>query len=177
MDGIDDDPAMDAQRATALGEKFLRLMNENLDGTPVTDDGPPMGWEESGVKIGAQVIDELLPSMAPILRDAMPALIGAYLGELLRRQHGGEWCVPPPDAGDRTAYVQFANGLPCHALAAVYRQIEGGPRHSIHSFYRIMSALGSLTGDEVMELAEGRFDFDKRFPDLAGAITVRPAAS
>lgn len=153
------------RHASELGERLLALMN---DGDPPLDD--PMGWEESGVKIAARLIDGQRESMNPLMRLILVRQIGAYLGELLRRECGGQWLVD-----ENGPFVRLANGLNLTPFRRTERHFDEGMAGDIFAFYRVSRALGSLSEEELGALARGELKLEERFPDLGGTVTLQPS--
>ena len=60
----------------------------------------------------------------------------AYLGETLRRNHGGAWGWSAKPDGSRAVGFQDARGLVvAHPVAKVRKRLENGPVDDLRSFY------------------------------------------
>jgi hypothetical protein len=151
------------QSAGELGERFRALINDG--GEPPLS---PVGWEEAGVELAAMLINKQRETMDPLMRMIMTRQIGAYVGELLRRECGGHWLA----LEDGSPYLQLANQLTLNPLALVDRHFDEGRGADIHAFYKVYRALGTLSGEELSALGRGELKLEERFPELEGLVTL-----
>ena len=149
--------------AGELGERFRALMNDGAE-PPES----PVGWEEAGVKLAAMLIDEQREVIDPLMRMILVRQIGAYVGELLRRECGGHWLA----LEDGSPSLQLGNQLTLNPLALVERHFDDGNGADIHAVYRLYRALGTLSGAELAALGRGELKLEERFPELKGLATL-----
>ncbi|HYL86325.1 MAG TPA: hypothetical protein VE263_19025 [Candidatus Angelobacter sp.] len=60
---------------------------------------------------------------------------GAYIGEVLRRKHGGEWRVQPPQFPEGKEGL-YLNGTTAGPLHQVFLRLTRGPEYSVEKFYK-----------------------------------------
>lgn len=65
---------------------------------------------------------------------------GSYIGEVLRRKHGGQWRVHPPTFPNGMEGLDVG-GTIVGPLQQVFLRITKGPQHSIENFYRDVEAI------------------------------------
>src|SRR5579884_333520 len=99
---------------SSLGDVDGLIERHSKDGKP-----KPGGWLDPG------------PVGAPL--NALVTFLGCYVGEVLKREHGGNWHSENeriPDCFD-TLRLQFANGAEVDPAARVFQRFKNGARHSI----------------------------------------------
>jgi hypothetical protein len=105
---------------------------------------------------------------------------GAFLGELVRRQFGGEWREDPVQPENvLAAHVVLGGGHRFFAIAKVYRRLRDGAQERLEPFYlRLREQLGAPPAGEEADgwVRQARhFDGASR-PDLAGRFYDRALA-
>lgn len=66
-------------------------------------------------------------------------VLGGYVGEVIRREHGGDWGLHEGNIG-----LQFGPELWAFPVQKVHKRLKNGPEDNITSFYKVM--IGSLSG-------------------------------
>ena len=64
---------------------------------------------------------------------------GAYLGEVMRRQRGGEWSVPK-DGPFQGVYTLTMNTTSTSPPSKVWKRIVDGPGDDLHAYYKVILA-------------------------------------
>ena len=86
--------------------------------------------------------------------DARSGALGMYLGEALRRRHGGQWRLARPgEPWQWGPVLQFPNGVTIDPIQAVVDRVLGGPAVSEYASAAAAFAEGRATGDEGGDVA------------------------
>ncbi|NLM22266.1 MAG: hypothetical protein GX207_11095 [Peptococcaceae bacterium] len=64
-------------------------------------------------------------------------VMGAYVGEVIRRIHGGEW-VQEDIQGQKDVIFLRVNGNNIFPIGKVYRRIKNGPEDDIYFYYQVL---------------------------------------
>ena len=85
-----------------------------------------------------RMVDDLWQGQAPDNLEAMVQLIGAYVGETLRRNLGGEWGISPEF---NTEALNLPSGTSTFPLAKVEKRLVNGQEDSVEFYFQALSGL------------------------------------
>jgi hypothetical protein len=100
-----------------------------------------LDWSEKSVRH----IEDILGQMHDDIPRAQPPdsaiwnfarAFGSYVGEVLRRHHGGEWGMVTL-GGDSFPGIELPNGVLCWPWGRAYKRITNGPEDNIWHYYTI----------------------------------------
>lgn len=137
-------------------------------------------WGEEGLDPSSDLWQPNAGQSAAILR------FGAFLGELARRDLGGEWRDDPNPENILGARVVLPGGTPVFAVAQVYRRVKNGALERLLPFYdRLRAAAGRAATPGEAEGwmrqarhfgAVGRQDLAMRLSERALVLAPAPPA-
>ena len=99
-------------------------------------EGDELAYDAEGIAILAETILDYRESLQPAIQDSLIGDFGAYLGECIRRELGGEWEYI---AGE--LYVRILPNLVAYPFAQVEAQFRLGEIRSIARFFDTISIL------------------------------------
>ncbi len=72
--------------------------------------------------------------------------IGAYLGQIIKRNHGGFWTTPelakfPKDSATFSVVFMLPNGVSCNPLGRVLKYFKYGSQYSLTKFYELTTII------------------------------------
>jgi hypothetical protein len=72
-------------------------------------------------------------------------LLGAYIGEVIRRRHGGQWAIRKRLGQQLMPLI--THGVSTDPLSKAYQRLTYGPEESVWSYYQVLRAeLGQAQG-------------------------------
>ena len=101
-----------------------------------------LDWSDDNVRL----VEGCLKTLHDQLGDARPAeetvwtfakVFGSYVGEVFRRNHGGEWGMIQLD-GESFPGIQYESGVLCWPWSRAYKRITIGGEENIWHYYCIL---------------------------------------
>lgn len=71
---------------------------------------------------------------------SMAKMFGSYVGEVIRREHGGEWSTASNAFPGQSIMTLHAGGLDIFPPAKVHKRLTNGPEDNVWFYYRVMKA-------------------------------------
>ncbi len=68
----------------------------------------------------------------------MSTMLGAYVGEVMRRHYGGDWSIEDVLGSGKTIVITIGE-LKTFPPAKIYKRLKNGPEDSIDSYYHVMT--------------------------------------
>ncbi len=104
--------------------------------------GWTLDWSEPSIRLVEEMLGQLHEEMA----DEQPPedaiwtfakAFGSYLGEVLRRHHGGEWGLVTMD-GQSLPGFQQKNGALCWPWSRAQKRLVNGPEDNVWHYYSVL---------------------------------------
>ena len=113
-----------------------------LDAVDVAEQnfGIKLDWSESSVGL----IEEILDRMHRDMKNSNPSadkvwtfakMLGSYVGEVLRRHHGGEWGNVSMN-GDSFPGLRYSSGALCWPWGKIYNRLMNGSEDNVWHYYQ-----------------------------------------
>ena len=104
--------------------------------------GVTLDWSEASVREVEQMLGRLHDEMASAQppEDAVwtfAKAFGSYVGEVLRRHHGGVWGMVSMD-GQSFPGLQQAGGSLCWPLGRAHKRLTNGPDDNVWHYYNVL---------------------------------------
>ncbi|MFL6072580.1 MAG: hypothetical protein ACJ73S_04200 [Mycobacteriales bacterium] len=118
----------------------LRRIAEECAGLVESQFGRQLDWTVDSLAVLDEVCAELLAGgpLAGERLDLWWKLVGAYTGEVLVREYGGQWIAHERAPG---AYAVTVSGTTAFPFAVTHRVLSGEPYKSLASFARVLPAV------------------------------------
>jgi hypothetical protein len=110
-----------------------------------------LDWTDDSVRLVEQMLGRLHDEMAAARPpdDAIwtfAKAFGSYIGEVLRKSHGGEWGTVPMD-GKSFPGMRLVNGALCWPWSRAQKRLVTGPEENVWHYYSALIADSSQTRD------------------------------
>jgi hypothetical protein len=147
--GFDRLQGLNAISKTDTWEKKMRLMSEQAVLDSWNRYGVPLDYSDGSIKSLDAELDRItrsgeFRSLSEKDQRALGIITGAYVGEVIRRNHGGVWAVDSEAAGKLSFPVTIgtAESFPC---TWCYKRLMNGTEDNIWDKYRYF-VLGETNG-------------------------------
>ncbi len=91
---------------------------------------PSLGYDAEGVHFLDRFIDGRYKNPNENQTPMLVQTLGSFLGECIRRSHGGEWVE-----ADSSWAIRFSEGNLAYPFNKVRKQLQHGPEDSVLSFF------------------------------------------
>jgi hypothetical protein len=120
-----------AEIALAYAEDAVDIAARNF--------GICLDWSESSIRLVERMLEELHNQMPEAQPDeetilTFAKMFGSYIGEVLRRHHGGEWGIIT-FAGQQAPGLQYGRGSWCWPWDKAYKRLVNGPEDNVWHYY------------------------------------------
>lgn len=115
--------------------------------TGTAEEGQTFTWDQAEVSRLDNLCEEFLRTNPPDeRRHSMIMAMGAYIGELLVRHHGGRWKYDPDQ---RAAVIAMPNGLDGYPHNKVAKRLDRGSEHNLFQFYWYVATRDVPPGSDI----------------------------
>ena len=104
--------------------------------------------------------------LQPLVEDTvrhLAEMLGAYLGEVIRRNLGGEWATQTPLPDEPRASIRLLSGW-ISPIGKVHKRLTEGPDDDILTYYGMVKALATGAEPSTPPANETWQDWEKQFP-------------
>lgn len=124
--------------ASAIQEDINHLVDNYID-TLKTVMGRDAALDAESIRAMDEIISTHWPEDPPVMMDVMAATYGAFLGETIRRLHGGEW----KELEDGTLALTDVGGIgmQIYPVDKAYKRFVNGEEDSIAAYYHVIAKM------------------------------------
>jgi len=102
-------------------------------------EGHTLGFDEDSIRIVDEFVNTKVGVFADQILSNMVSVLGAFLGECVRKNWGGTWDIINSELG-----IRFDEKNAVFPFSKVRKQLENGAADSILSFYQIIPIVFQL---------------------------------